>query len=80
LVHLRPISMRGSRYGDTLWDDFKDDPPEVVKLGIVLKIKDDYAHNNRLIKEKAQTLDLGLFLTALEAICVAAAVLASRLG
>jgi hypothetical protein len=78
-IHLRTVTLNGSRYGDTLWDDFKDDPPEDVKLGIVLKVKEDYAHNTRLIQGKAKTLNAGLFLTAVEAICVAGAVLASRM-
>lgn len=79
-VHLKPITLHGSRYGDTLWDDFKDLAPQDVKLGIVLKIREDYAHNHGLIQGKASTLSLGLFLTAFEAICVAGAVLGSRLG
>jgi len=79
-LHLRPIGMHGSRYGDTLWDDFKDDSPADIKLGIVLQVKDDYGFNSDKIKDKARTLNIGLILTGVEAVLVASAVIVSRLG
>ncbi len=76
---LHTSELRGSRYADTLWEDFKADPPEVLKLGIVTKVAKDYAHNFKIIKRKARLIDAALFLTAIEAISVALAVLSSRL-
>lgn len=78
-IHLRPITLHGARYADTLWDDFENDEPAVLKKGIVLKVKEDYAYNRTLIEKKARTLKLGLALTAGEAVLVAIAVLISRL-
>src|SRR5690242_7430956 len=48
-VYLRTVKLHGSRYGGTPWDDFKSDTPRDVKLGIVLKIQDDYAFNRTVI-------------------------------
>ena len=77
---LRTRQLRGSRYADTLWKDFKDDLPEVVKLGIVTKVAEDYAYNRDVvIRGKAKLLNVALYLTALEAMFVATAVLISRL-
>jgi len=78
-VNLRTVELRGSRYADTLWDDFKEDSPDDIKLGVVLKVAEDYRYNREILKNKANGLNLALFLTALEAMFVAGAVLSSRL-
>ena len=76
----RPDSVKcASRYADTLWDDFKEDSPDDIKLGVVLKVAEDYRYNREILKNKANGLNLALFLTALEAMFVAGAVLSSRL-
>jgi len=79
-MSLKTIKLHGSRYADTLWADFKDDSPETIKRAIVKKVGQDYAYNQTLIARKATWLDVGLLLTAIEAICIAGAVLGSRLN
>lgn len=78
VVEIFPVKMRGSDYGETMWNEHWYRPAREIKLSVVADVADGAKRNANVIRFKAGVLVAVLAATGIEAALIGVGLIAAR--